>query len=228
MDERDGKMSASKVEAVVLCPAYLQANQKFEWLGDRSAANEGTARHENEENEVPIHEIDDEDRRKCAIQSRKALQWCRETLEIEGVIEREARLWWDDDWSGQLDYMESEGNRCFIADYKMLRGDHEPADKNVQLQAQGALVVKNYPEIEEVFLALIEPFNDPTYTTISYSRDFLLAKGTLFTNASRYALEPDPPTVAGPKQCKWCSAQPFCPSLRELIKTTLFNYGQVA
>ena len=64
MDERDGKMSASKVEAVVLCPAYLQANQKFEWLGDRSAADEGTARHENEENLVPVNEIGDEDRRK--------------------------------------------------------------------------------------------------------------------------------------------------------------------
>jgi len=224
MDERDGKMSASKVEAVVLCPAYLQANQKFEWLGDRSAANEGTARHENEENEVPIDEIGDEDRRKCAIQSRKALQWCRETLEIHGVIEREARLWWDGHWSGQLDYMESEGNRCFIADYKMLRGDHEPADKNVQLQAQGALVVKNYPNIEEVFLALIEPFNDPTYTTISYSREFLLKKGEEFTKASLDALKENPKPVAGAKQCKWCSAQPFCPALRELITSKLLNY----
>jgi hypothetical protein len=224
MDERDGKMSASKVEAVVLCPAYLKANQKFEWLGDRSAADEGTARHLNEEEQTPIDEIGDEDRRRCAIQSRKALQWCRETLEIDGKIEREARLWWDEDWSGQLDYMELEGNRAFIADYKMLRGDHEPADKNVQLQAQGALVVKNYPEIEEVFLALIEPFNDPTYTTVCYSKDFLLAKGALFTNASRYALEPNPPAVAGKKQCKWCSAQPFCPALRELLTMGLMKY----
>ena len=106
----------------------------------------------------------------------------------------------------------------------MLRGDHEPADKNVQLQAQGALVVKNYPEIEEVFLALVEPFNDPTYTTVCYSKDFLLAKGALFTNASRYALEPNPPARAGVKQCKWCSAQPFCPALRELITNKLLNY----
>ena len=89
-------------------------------------------------------------------------------------------------------------------------------------------MVKNYPDIEEVFLALIEPFNDPTYTTISYSRDFLLAKGTLFTNASRYALEPDPPAVAGPKQCKWCSAQAYCPTLIEFITSKLLKYGKVA
>jgi len=227
-DERDGKMSASKVEAVMLCPAYLQANQKFEWYGDRSAADEGTARHLNEEEQTPIEEIADEDRRRCAIQSRKALEWCRETLGIDGKIEREARLWWNDEWSGQLDYMELDGNRAFIADYKMLRGFHEPADRNVQLQAQGALVVKNYPKIEEVFLALIEPFNDPTYTTVAYSRELLLTKGEEFTTASQEALKPNPKPNAGVKQCKWCAGQPFCPALRKLITDKLLHYGKLA
>lgn len=227
-DERDGKMSASKVEAVLLCPAYLQANKEYEWVGDRSAADEGTARHLHEEKQTPIEEIQNPERIKAAIQSRKAIQWCRETLEIDGEITRELRLWWDEDWSGQLDYFELQGDRVFIADYKMLRGEHEPAKRNVQLQAQGALAVKNYPNINDVYLALVEPFQDPTYTTVHYSREFLLNKGKEFTEASRKALEPNPPMNPGPKQCKWCAAQPFCPALRNLITQTLTNYGQMA
>ena len=227
-DERDGKMSASKVEAVLLCPAYLQANKEYEWVGDRSAADEGTARHLHEEKQTPIEEIQNPERIKAAIQSRKAIQWCRETLGMDGEITRELRLWWDEHWSGQLDYFELQGDKVFIADYKMLRGEHEPAKRNVQLQAQGALAVKNYPDVNDVYLALVEPFQDPTYTTVHYSREFLLKRGREFTEASIKALEPNPRMNPGTKQCKWCAAQAFCPALRNLITNTLLNYGQMA
>lgn len=130
-DEVNAKLSASKMEAASLCPAYFQANKLFAWQGDRDSANEGTIRHENEENEVPINEIDDDERRLCAIRCRQALEECRQKVFGEqiglGVVCRELRLWYGESWSGQLDYVETHGvEKVFIADYKTLHGSHTP------------------------------------------------------------------------------------------------------
>lgn len=215
-EEVQAKLSASKLEASSLCPAYFQANQRFAWQGDRDSANEGTIRHEIEENQVPLDEIDDDERRKCAYRSRLAIQECREKVfgSEDGVITREARYWYEDLWSGQLDYMETLGVNVFIADYKTLHGSHTPAPNNIQLLAQAVLVIKNHPEVENVFAALIEPFNDPTYTTVKYTRKFLEEKAMWFEEVAKRAYSKDPDQVPGGKQCKWCSALYVCSSAR--------------
>jgi hypothetical protein len=232
--DRGEAPSASKLGAISLCRGHHNANKIFPWYGERSEANEGTLRHEIEENEVPLDEIEDEDRKICAYNCRRAMRWCREDLGLDNsdtTIEREARLWYDDKWSGQLDYMETwsqmgkmdEGllEYAFIADYKMLRGNHDPAPENIQLLAQACLVTKNFPNIHKVYVALIEPFQDPSYTTASYSSSFLRGKGAELNTIVLEAEQEDAPRTAGSVQCKWCSALPFCPEARELLKTTL-------
>jgi len=162
---------------------------------------------------------------------RQALDWCREDLcltENKTEASREVRLWWDGLWSGQLDYLETwsklgkmdEGliEYAFVADYKTLRGEHDPADVNIQLLAQAALVKKNYPKVSEVYVALIEPFKNPTYTTASYSGAHLMEKGAWITEVVQEAMDENAPRTAGPTQCKWCSALPFCPEARKLMK----------
>ena len=52
-EEVQAKLSASKLEASSLCPAFFQASKKFSWYGDRDSASEGTIRHEHEENQTP-------------------------------------------------------------------------------------------------------------------------------------------------------------------------------
>lgn len=225
--EIDAKLSASKMEAASLCPAYFQANKQFAWQGDKDSANEGTIRHDNEENQVPLDEIDDDERRLCAYRSRLALQECRETIYMAvGGCEkseptRELRLWYGDSWSGQLDYAERFGVAVFIADYKTLHGSHTPAPNNIQLLAQAILYWKNYPDIEEVYAALIEPFNNPTYTTIKYSADYLSEKSKWLEEvvAKSYAENPD--RIFGPKQCKWCSALYVCPEAKSHLFSCL-------
>ena len=213
--EVQAKLSASKLEAASLCPAFFSANNKFQWVGDRSSANEGTIRHDNEENEVPLSEIEDDERRLCAYRSRLAITECREKVfgaDPQSVVTREVRYWYDESWSGQLDYMECVGVRAFIADYKTLHGSHTPAPKNVQLMAQAVLVIKNNPEIEEVYCALIEPFNTPTYTTIKYNKKFLLEKAKWLEEVVEKSYSKNPEAVSGATQCKWCSALHACPS----------------
>jgi hypothetical protein len=232
--DRGETPSASKIAAIELCRGHHLANKKFPWYAERSEANEGTIRHDIEENQVPIDEIEDEDRKICAFNCRRALRWCREDLGLDGIdttIEREQRLWWGKGWSGQLDYLETwsqlmDGDEkptkfAFLADYKTLRGDHAPADINVQLEAQACLVIKNYPEINTVYVALIEPFQEPSYTTASYSSKHLWSRGADFENICGEAMEEDAPRKAGSIQCKWCSALPFCPEVRKLLKTTM-------
>lgn len=222
--------SASKIPAISKCRGFHQATQEFPWYGERGAADEGTIRHQYEEDQTPLDEIIDPEQRFCAERSRKALDWCRDELglkENETTIEREARLWWDDKWSGQLDYMETwskhkmdEGLReyAFIADYKTLRGDHDPAPVNIQLLAQAVLVWKNFPKVHEVYVALIEPFQDPIYTTASFTSTYLRGKGKWILDIVNEASGDNPSRTAGPSQCKWCSAVPFCPEVRNKIK----------
>ena len=229
--------SASKLGAISLCRGHHNANKIFPWYGERSEANEGTIRHEIEENQTPLDEIEDDDRKICAYNSRRAMRWCREDLGLDNSdtkIEVERRLWWDDSWSGQLDYLEfwsqtmdhGDGepkltDYAFLADYKMLRGNHDPAPENVQLLAQACLVAKNFPNIYKVYVALIEPFQDPSYTTASFSSSFLRGKGAELNTIVLEAEMEDAPRTAGSVQCKWCSALPFCPEARELLKTKL-------
>lgn len=214
----NAKLSASKLEAASLCPAYFQASNKFEWKGDRDSANEGTIRHDHEENQTPLDEIIDDEQRICAYRCRKALQECREkvfgTNIDKGVAQREVRYWFQESWSGQLDYMEHVGVACFIADYKTLHGSHTPAPDNVQLLAQAVLVIENNPEVETVYAALIEPFNSPNYTTVKYEREFLEEKAKWLSDVTSKAYGDDPEAIPGPKQCKWCSALYVCESAR--------------
>jgi hypothetical protein len=223
--EREGKPSASKLEAISLCRGFHLANYKFEWYGDRAAADEGTARHLHEEAETPLDDIDDDERRTCAYRARQAIEWCRDTIGIDGAVHRELRLWWDDKWSGQLDYTELDGDQAFIADYKMLRGVHDPAEINVQLMAQACLLVKNFEQCVGVHAALIEPFGDPRYTTASFTREFLLEQGKRLTSVVEEAMVEGAPRSASSKACKWCAAMPFCPEARNLLITTMGKFA---
>lgn len=230
-EDRGDAPSASKISAIAKCRAFHKANQDFTWYADRDAANEGTIRHEYEELQTPLDEIIDPEQRMCADRSRKALHWCRDELgllENQTKIEREVRLWSGEKWSGQLDYLETWSKLgkmdqplkeyAFVADYKTLRGDHDPAPVNIQLLAQAVLVHLNYPNVHEVYVALIEPFQDPIYTTASYSSDHLRGKGEWIENIVDEAMGDNPSRTAGSSQCKWCAAIPFCPAVRNKIK----------
>jgi hypothetical protein len=237
--ERGDAPSASKISAIIKCRGYHQANLKFPYYGEKSAADEGTIRHQHEEDQKPLDDILDDEQRLCALRCRQALEWCRDDLgllENNTTIEREVRLWWDEKWSGQLDYLETwsklvDGSLqefAFLADYKTLRGDHDPAHINQQLLAQAVLVQKNYPKVSEVFVALIEPFKEPMYTTASYSSDHLRGKGEWISDIVDEAMSENAPRTAGPSQCKWCSAVPFCPEARNLMKVIMEGkYGKL-
>lgn len=223
----NAKLSASKLEAASLCPAFFEANNKFSWIGDRSSADEGTIRHDNEENEVPLDEIEDDERRLCAYRSRLAITECREKVfgsDQSGVVTREVRYWYNELWSGQLDYMECVGVRAFIADYKTLHGSHTPAPENIQLMAQAILVIKNNPVINEVYCALIEPFNDPTYTTVMYKKGFLEDKAKWLEGVVAKAYGKNPEPIPGSKQCKWCAGLYACSSAKSHILSCLKKY----
>jgi hypothetical protein len=215
-EEVQAKLSASKMEAASLCPAYWSANITFAWQGDRDSANEGTIRHEHEENQTPLEEIEDDERRLCAYRCRIALEECRQKVfgDKEGEIKREERLWYDESWSGQLDYSEAFGVDVLIADYKKLHGSHTPAPDNIQLIAQAVLYWKNYPHVETIYAALIEPFNDPWYTSVKYSVEFLKEKARWLEEVVAKSYKKDPEKVFGHKQCKWCSALYVCPEAK--------------
>ena len=217
-EEVNAKLSASKMEAASLCPAYFQANKKFAWKADRDSANEGTTRHENEENQVPLEDIEDDERRLCAFRCRTALQECREKVfgsNIDkGLVERELRLWVEESWSGQLDYAERFGVDVLIADYKTLHGSHTSAPSNIQLLAQAVLYWHNNRDVENFYCALIEPFNDVWYTTVKYTAKTLEEKSVWLNEVVAKSYEENPERIFGPKQCKWCSALWACPSAR--------------
>jgi hypothetical protein len=195
------------------------------WKADRDSANEGTIRHENEENQVPLEDIEDDERRLCAYRCRIAMEECREKVFGsklgKGLVERELRLWVDESWSGQLDYVEHLGVDVFIADYKTLHGSHTPAPNNVQLLAQACLYWYNNQEVENFYCALIEPFNEVTYTTVLYTSDILKEKINWLNEVVAKSYTENPERIFGPKQCKWCSAMWACPEAKSHLLSCL-------
>ena len=119
-------------------------------------------------------------------------------------------------FSGQPDFVKINpaARRAFIINYKTGRLEAEEAADNLQLRAEVVLIKHNFPLLEEISAAIIEPFVSWDSVQVRYSGDGLRqAENQIVAIADRTTWEADR-RVPG-LHCKYCKARSYC---REAIQ----------
>lgn len=224
-DERMGLLSASGIEASMLCIGKLQAEAGLPDT-DTSDASEGTVRHTLAELDIDPDLIEDRERANSIRRAKEALVEAKERLSLsdKGLVMKEQRLWLKNKGvpilSGKADHVEIHGEVAMVADYKMLYGTHTPAPKNPQLLTLALLTAEHYP-VNEIHMVLIEPNMRPTFTIGSVNKATLETwRKTLIKLADGVASN-DAPRTAGWKQCRFCKALAYCPEANKLLEESL-------
>ena len=216
------KMSGSSVYENMLCLARFKANSTFKDY-ETSDATAGTLLHTYMEDNTPLDDIADSNEQFTIRECRKMEKSVTQKFGLKGEVVREPRLWLMDKdskdgiLSGQIDRLEIDRENASIIDYKMLYGAYEPAHKNKQLQVYAALVFENYPEVQVIQLALIQPALGKLTTAVMHRDLSTVLVGIIRELAIK--VEKDGQTAtAGYKQCKYCKALAHCPSAWEYLK----------
>jgi hypothetical protein len=222
LDERRGMPSASGVEGLFLCNGKFNAEKGLVDI-EFSASREGTIRHSLAEMDMPVDQIEDRERARAIEVSNKCVDEIRSsTLGADGHKMKEQRLWLRDSkgvpfLSGKPDYVELLPKSALIVDYKMLYGEHSPAHENAQLFTLASMIMQEHEKVEECFVALVTPMLDPPFSVSSLKRPLVKKWAQQLFKLNTDIQKPDAKRVAGPKQCKYCRALPFCPEARELL-----------
>lgn len=125
---------------------------------------------------------------------------------------RELRLWgMGGRISGQLDGLVMDGPRGLVYDFKSGPEGATPADTNLQLRVQATLARENFPQLEEITVAIIAPRAWPRLTLCDYGAKDLDAARTELELALDRMERPEAPRVPAPGPCNWCRAKPVCP-----------------
>jgi hypothetical protein len=215
------KMSGSSVFENMLCKARFKASQKFKDY-DTSDATQGTLLHGYMENGTPVDEILDSSHAFLISECRRMEDQVTKEFGLHGDVTREPRLWLMNEkdegiLSGQIDYLEIDGEDASILDYKMLYGHYEEAPKNKQLQVYATLVFENYPDVQRVFVALLQPALGKWTKAVMHRDLSMILKEKLLKLAEEVEQE-DAEMTAGHLQCKYCKALAHCPAAFEYLK----------
>lgn len=218
-DLRGGRPSASGLERLCLCPGSWLAEAACPEV-DRESADAAAGSRLHRCMEVGSLPED--------ASEAEAVEWCRatelelaqEVLGVEAAAVRERRLWAQDrSFSGQPDAVFLAGEAALVVDYKFGRGEVAAAAGNMQLAALAVLAGQAFPQVAEVYAAILQPFvSRGRPQVVRYGRVDLAAAEAYLAKAIGAAQAPGAPLRPGVKQCKYCRAQAVCPAaLREAL-----------
>lgn len=213
-DERRGLPSCSSLERYALCPGSWRAEQGCPRVMSEDA-DSGTRVHAYLAGRTDIQLTEDE--MVCADACRRlASDLIANTFgtTVQPAV-YEQRLWLHDHslervLSGMIDVLVIENNRGLVIDYKTGRTEVTEAVGNYQLRGY-AVLAQDYHGLDEVTVAIIQPWVSPQVSVCRYTSDDLrAAREELFIilnaiNAS------DAQRIPGEKQCRYCVARSRCP-----------------
>ena len=218
-DERNGKISGSGMTALAACPGKFNLEKTLPKQPSGEAAELGNRVHEYIASEGKTKLIDPEREIAELIVSKY-----EEAIEIIGLGKpdktlRETRLWYGEDWSGQIDridfYESVTRNTAIVTDYKTGRIAQSSASDNLQLRAYAVLVKKAYPQLNRIFVSIVQPLAGET-TITEYNDEDLRQADQQIAEIVAKAYQPDAPRIPSPTACKYCAAKSVCPEARGL------------
>jgi len=218
-DERNGKISGSGIAALAACPGRFNLEQTLPKQPSGEAAEIGNRIHEYIASEGKTKLVDSERETAELIISKY-----EEAIDIIGIgkpdsVQRENRLWYGEDWSGQIDridfYDTFHGKLAIVTDYKSGRIAQGGASENLQLRAYAVLTKKAYPELYKVYVCIVQPLAGPT-SIAEYNEEELAQSEAQIQEIIRKAYDPNAQRIPSPDACRYCSAKSVCPEARGL------------
>jgi hypothetical protein len=149
-----------------------------------------------------------------------------ENREVEVLIERRFyyRTGLRPRFTGQPDFLIKDPKRALILDFKSGRLESDPAADNLQLRAYAVLLKYEYPELEDIEAAIIEPNVTWESSRVRYQcADLAQAENHILSIVDEAAWNLK--RTAG-TWCKHCLARILCPEAQNYIQTAL-DYSQV-
>lgn len=218
--KQHAKLSASKLERVMLCPGSLNLEADIPDTTN-DAADRGNKIHflgekliEHNMRYSGDHECDDE-MVQIAINYAEFVRNLAEDYSIFVEMDLQPYLsTLHPDLGGHADAIIVKGKELHVIDLKT--GNIKvPAKNNKQLlmYGLGAYRAFEHLNIEKIVLHIYQPFN-PT-TPFEVTPKELMDFKELLMDIVHQATDPFAPTIAGTKQCRYCKAKTVCPSIKE-------------
>lgn len=218
---RPNHPTASGVERIVLCPGSWQLEQKAPAAIQTEDAASGDrihallALHE----DVSATEEEKECAKTCIALRHKLIN------EIPAVMDQETvRAFYEQrlflpgkQFSGKPDYVLTDFKTALVIDYKTGRNEVAKAEGNWQLLSLACLVHCAFPEVEKIFVAIIQPWASPQTSVCLYDPfNLKFALSALDEHLSK-AQRPNAPRIPGEKQCQYCKAKSICPEAQAQV-----------
>lgn len=230
-DPHRGLLSASKMEGAANCPGKLALENKVRESGrvfelPDPARTSGLKIHDYLALDIlggtaqaadffSTMNADERATAKMCVELRDIalIQWGMNAYDHRLI---ETRLWYrrglfERVFSGQPDLIQInyKTRRAIILNYKTGRVESHEAADNLQLRAEVVLLKHNYPEINEISAAIIEPWVSWESVQVRYTGDDLRqAENQILAICDRARWEADK-RVAGP-WCRYCAARIYC------------------
>lgn len=225
-DERRGKISASGVERVALCPGSQEA-EKGKPNETNPLAEAGTRIHAALE-AGNVDNLADEDEIRLAVKAAElrdelVTRFTQSAPMLDGlgpIHSKETRLrGLDSQISGQFDGLVIDGHRALLYDFKTGYLEAIDATHNLQLRCLAVLVAEEWPQVTEITAAIIQPRLRPELSVVNYSTDDLDTARIELTAILARAYAPNARRQPGPIQCKYCKAKADCPEAAALAES---------
>ena len=211
-DERKDKMSGSAMASYHACAGKYQLEITCPPSESGAAAVMGNRIHQYMQDPMSIILTDEE--QEIADRCQVEYEEIREAINLgepdSTTLER--RLWYGDQWSGQIDRIDHFGDEtALVVDWKTGRvGTGNSAAENLQLRSYAVLVKKNLPNLKRILVAIVQPMA-AKFTIAEYNEDDLIKANEQIQFIVRAALAPNAPRTPSPDACKYCRAKSICP-----------------
>ena len=144
-----------------------------------------------------------------------------EIANLKAFPDREKRLWisWAQagglQHSGQPDALFRYKSKALIIDYKTGRAEAPASPTNMQLRDLAVLGWVNKPLLNEIGVAIIQPWVSGKPEICSYKIDDIKKSVQLLLARVQASNDTSAPRVAGELQCKYCRAKSKCPEYQK-------------
>jgi hypothetical protein len=149
----------------------------------------------------------------------------------KAVVRREQRYWVmvakQFLHSGKLDLIAIHDRTALIIEYKSLPGKIQDADENMQLRDQTSLAGGMMQNLDEIFVAAVQPLVTHNPSMCRYDRQAInTAISDMFRRVTA-SNNPNAPRIAGEVQCKFCLARHNCPQYLKMVENSLPNIALI-
>ena len=214
-DERNGKPSASGFSRLALCPGSWNLEQTLPPQEENKFMALGTAVHAVLAGQADFETLTEEGQdiaTRCLNEFSTMIGQLDLGERTKEVIEE--RFWYDDLFSGAIDRIDFFGDdTAVVTDYKTGRVAQSNAAENYQLRAYAVLVKKEFPQLNSIFVAIIQPLAAGK-TIAEYNEVDLQRAEDEIVGIVTASKKHDAPRTPSPDACKWCRAKSICPEVR--------------